>query len=149
MRIRLKPRTAVLALLLAAAACGGGEEETPAASDVAAAASEIEEIDPALAAKLPEGVPFRLAEQGRELFPVCATCHGFEGEGTQLGPSLADPEWIHGTGTLQDIERVILSGVDEPETFPVPMPVLGGGEFTAEQVRALSAYVYLLSRRGG
>ncbi|RME85216.1 MAG: hypothetical protein D6785_04670 [Planctomycetota bacterium] len=50
-------------------------------------------------------------EMGRRIFVQnCAVCHGNKGEG-KIGPNLTDPYWIHGQGTLEDIEKVITKGV--------------------------------------
>lgn len=135
-----------LGLSIAASGCGGEGESGgggPAAEEV-----ESRPVDRALANRLPAGASLDAAEQGRELFAVCATCHGFEGEGTQLGPSLRDTVWIQPGRELPQIEQVIRDGVAAPAEFPVPMPPHGGGRFTDEQIRAVATYVYLLSQGG-
>ena len=146
-RLALSRPPLLLALALALSACDR-EEPRAAESDVEEAASEVEALDPALASLLPQGVTLEMAEEGRKLFPICATCHGFDARGTQLGPSLADSQWTHGD-EFEQIRQVIVQGVAEPEDFPVPMPVHGGGAFTDEQIQALTAYVYLVARRDG
>src|SRR5690606_36033392 len=95
---------------------------------------------------LPPGVSAGQVEQGRELFVTCAVCHGLDAGGTQLGPSLRDAEWIHITGTLDEIEGVIRSGVPSPRTYPVPMAEMGGAGLDDEQLRAVASYVYAISR---
>lgn len=134
---------AAVVLVAGSTACDRpGEEE-----DVAAVPGPTEEVEPleaGIAARLPAGVQISQVEQGRELFAVCAVCHGFDARGTQLGPSLRDGEWIHTDGELARITEVITQGVAEPEEYEIPMPPLGGGDFTEEQVRALAAYVYAL-----
>jgi mono/diheme cytochrome c family protein len=99
----------------------------------------------AAAAAVPSGVDADAVEKGRELFLPCAVCHGLNGRGNQLGPSLRDPEWIHITGTLEEIERVIRDGVASPEGYPVPMVPMGGGDFDDEELRAVASYVYAIS----
>lgn len=140
-------RTAVIGTLvvalaaLAAGACGDRTDEGGAEALVSAE-DEVEELDPALSEHLAAGTTFEMAEEGRRLYLVCAVCHGLDANGTALGSSLRDGEWTTTSGELAEIERVIREGVPEPEGYPVPMPVLGGGDFDAGQVRALAAYVY-------
>lgn len=132
------------AAVVALSGCDTMDWEAPEAEvEVESAA-----LDPALAAHLPAGVSMEVAERGRELFPTCGVCHGMEGQGTQLGPALRDAEWIHISGTLEEIARITRSGVPSPEEFPVPMPVLGGGSFDEADLEAVATYVYLLSRSG-
>jgi mono/diheme cytochrome c family protein len=118
----------------------------------AAAAEEPEEEVKGAAAPgarpLPAGTTPKMAARGRKLFAeTCTVCHGPDAAGTQLGPSLVDAEWLEGGGTVPEIERVIREGVPEPQEYPVPMPPLGGGSYTEEEVRALSAYVFSLGRQ--
>jgi mono/diheme cytochrome c family protein len=120
----------------------------------AASGSEVDaepkaaEFDPALAANLPPGVTPELAEAGRALFVPCAVCHGLDGRGNQLGPSLRDTEWTHIGGSLEEIERLVREGVASPRDYPVPMAPMGGGDFDAEELRAVAAYVFAISRSG-
>ena len=139
----------VAGLFLWTGGAAGCDDQSPRA-DLAneATAHEVEEFDPALAARLPPDVSAREAEEGRELYIVCATCHALDARGTQLGPSLRDNAWITSTGEFQDIQRVIREGVPDPEEFPIPMPAGGGGDFTDDQLRSVAAYVYALSRSG-
>lgn len=135
-----------VAVLVALAGCdtiksGGAASERDAETEAPA-------LDRALAAHLPAGVRIEVAERGRELFPTCGVCHGMEGEGTQLGPPLRDADWIHISGTIEEIAGVARSGVPSPREYPIPMPVLGGGNFDDEDIRALATYVFLLSRSG-
>lgn len=129
---------------LAAGGCDREGSETANADDVAAVAAP--EIDPALGVHLPPGTTIEMAEEGRKLFPTCGVCHGLEGEGTKLGPSFRDQDWIGIQGELDEIAGVIRAGVPSPREYPVPMPVMGGGDYDADQIRALAIYVYLLSR---
>ena len=127
---------------------GGCGSDSAAAGDTARTASkqEVEAFDPTLARNLPPNVTPEAAQEGREQFLVCATCHGPDARGTQLGPALRDQEWIHIDGSFEQIQQVIRTGVPDPEEFPVPMPPGGGGAFTDEQLREVAAYVYALSR---
>ena len=155
------PRTLCLALVgIATAACGADEPEEPAAeipAEVvvqepagggtpavgAAAGVEIE------AGELPPGVTLAMVEEGQRLYAtVCTACHGPAGAGTALGPALNDTEWLNISGEFDEILNVVHTGVATPQQFPAPMPAMGGGSFNEEQVRALDAYVYSLSRQG-
>lgn len=96
---------------------------------------------------LPGRVTAEMAAEGHALFEeTCVVCHGPDAGGTQLGSSLVDDEWTHVSGEYEEIVRVIRTGVEDPEDYPVPMPPLGGGDYTDEEVRALAAYVYSLGR---
>ena len=77
---------------------------------------------------------------------VCVACHGPGGSGSAAGPVLADQEWLNISGSYDEIVAVITNGVPNPAQFPAPMPPLGGGSFTPEQVRELAAYVLALSQ---
>lgn len=143
--MRRRTTTWMVCICLCAAAAAGCDDEPEADPDSLEAAPTVESFDPEIAARLPEGRTVEMASEGRELFVVCATCHGLDAGGTQLAPSLRDGEWIHGSGEIGDIERIIREGVPEPEEFPIPMPPGGGGEFDQEQVQALAAFVYAIS----
>jgi len=95
---------------------------------------------------MPAGTDIEMARDGQRLFAVCAVCHGSDAAGTQLGPALNDSVWIHGSGSVEEIAAIIRSGIADPEEFEIPMPVMGAGDFNDEQIRALAAYVYALSR---
>lgn len=103
--------------------------------------------------ELPEGVTGAMVEAGEGLFGgagFCYTCHGEDGRGVpQLGADLTDGEWVHTDGSYDDLVRLIRVGVSsEVSTVGVPMPPRGGGRLSDNQVRALAAYVWTLSRRG-
>lgn len=126
-------------------ACRGDSGDPNEAARVASE-QEVEAFDPALAQNLPPGVTPEAAQKGRDLFVVCATCHGPDARGTQLGPPLREPEWVHIGGSYEEIQRVIREGIPEPEEYPVPMPAGGGGHFDDEQLAQVAAYVFALSR---
>ena len=53
-------------------------------------------------------------ERGEALFEIhCSGCHGGHGEADPARgvPSLADHEWLYGTGLVSDIEQVIKYGI--------------------------------------
>jgi mono/diheme cytochrome c family protein len=80
---------------------------------------------------------------------ICYTCHGPNGEGGPLAPALNDQEWIHITGDFDGIVEIIRAGVAQPAEYPAPMPPMGGASLTETQLRAVSAYVFALSRGVG
>lgn len=140
-------RAAVVTLgiaALGAVACGDRVEEE--AGPLVSEEEEVPALDPALASHLPPGADLAVAEEGRRLFVVCGVCHGLDAGGTELGPPLNDAEWIRISGELEEIEAVTRSGVADPEEYPIPMPVMGGGDFTPEQLRAVATYVHVISR---
>jgi mono/diheme cytochrome c family protein len=132
-----------LGCMLLLAACDGVAADGDPEAELA---SEMAEVPPEAMEVLPEGVTREMVVEGRELYVVCSVCHGMEGEGTQLGPPLRDGEWRRIEGDLVSIEGVVREGVRSPADYPVPMPVMGGGSFTAEELRAVSAYVYALGQ---
>lgn len=139
-------RRAVVAVLLslAAVAMEAGLPLLPAApSSVRAAAQQ-----------LPEGVTPEAVEEGRRLFHgpgACVTCHGEGGEGVSgLGPDLTDETWLHVDGSLASLQERIRAGVPAAiSRVGVPMPPRGGVRLTDDQLRAVAAYVWTLSRRDG
>lgn len=103
-------------------------------------------------AKLPEGVTQEMINQGKSLFVgagLCSVCHGPEGKGVpNLGANLADAEWVHSDGSLAGISKTIMEGVDASKsTTGAAMPAKGGSGITDEQVKAVAAYVYSISKR--
>ena len=105
------------------------------------------DVDPAI---LPEGVTVAMAQEGQEIFNgatgICFTCHVREGVGGALAPSLADAEWLNIDGEYESIVQIIMDGVPEPMEYPGMMQERAGMPLTDEQVRAVAAYVFTLSR---
>jgi mono/diheme cytochrome c family protein len=100
--------------------------------------------------QLPQGVSAEQGSEGRALYrSACVMCHGEGGQGTQLGPSIVDATWSQGSGSFEEITRVVTEGAPATEEFGVPMPPKGNGSMTDAQIRAVSAYAYSLARRGG
>jgi mono/diheme cytochrome c family protein len=105
-------------------------------------------LDSGMAAYLPPGATFEQAQMGHGLFTVCTVCHGPGAEGTQLGPSFVDGEWIGVEPDVGQIAELIRTGVPRPREYPVPMPEHGGGDFDEEELRALAVYVLTIANRG-
>jgi cbb3-type cytochrome c oxidase subunit III len=88
--------------------------------------------------------------RGRSLFlgsANCQECHGPDGMGTDLGPSLVDSAWLHGTGSYEMIVRLVTHGVTRREsTTGSPMPMRGWAPLDNDQLVAVATYVWSLSR---
>ena len=101
------------------------------------------------AQELPDGVTPAMVEAGESIYTgvgACMTCHGPEGAGTPIGPVLSDGEWLHGDGSYDFLVEIINDGVMQPTQFGVPMLPRGGTQISDDDVRALAAYVWTLSR---
>lgn len=134
----------VCALVLALTACEG---RVGGAAGGAKADAEPDDLAPV--GTLPSGVERSVAEEGRELYrKTCIVCHGEQGGGTLLGPSLTDGQWLGGrTGTLDEIAALVRDGAAASDSFPVPMHPRGDGTLTDGQLRAVAAYTYSIARR--
>lgn len=83
----------------------------------------------------------------------CTQCHGRNGKGLQHGPDLTGGHFAQTDGSIEEIVKIITSGVPEGQitnpSYPEPMPARGGDTppLTDEQIRALAAFVYSLSHR--
>lgn len=78
---------------------------------------------------------------------TCHVCHGEDAKGTAgLAPDLTAGKWLNGDGSYAFIVSTVQKGVPSPKESPAAMPPMGGVNLTADQVRAVAAYVYSLSR---
>lgn len=150
--------SAVLAIALVAG-CGGDSGGSGDASEPAAAGSDLTSqgspqgggvpelsIDPAL---LPEGVTVEMVQEGRDLFNgggICFTCHTVEATGGPLAPDLTDDVWINVDGEYSSIVELVKTGVPQPIEHLGSMLPRAGMPLTDEQVNAVAAYAYMLSR---
>lgn len=131
-RSALKSVCAVAAVATAAA-CAPSATTTVAAGEAPAAA-----VGPATPEMIAEGRTL-FASTGR-----CAVCHGQGGRGGSLGPNLQDDEWLWvepAQPLRPQVAAIIRTGIEEPREFPAPMPAMGGGNLTEQQVAALAAFV--------
>lgn len=99
---------------------------------------------------LPPGVTTEMVVRGKAVFlgaGLCLACHGPEAKGG-IGPDLTDSVWLHGDGGFDSLVKVITDGVslEVSETGQL-MPPKGGGAIRDEDVRAVAAYVWTLSKR--
>jgi mono/diheme cytochrome c family protein len=141
--------------LMAMVACGGGEPGQQAASGEAAAAetpaAQQTEAQQQGQMQLPEGVTAEMVAQGKEIFGgagLCNVCHGPNGGGVPgLGANLTDDEWLHNDGSYDGIVQTVMNGVDASESsVGTAMPPKGGSGITDDQVKAVAAYVFTLSK---
>ena len=98
---------------------------------------------------LPEGVTVAMAREGQDIFHgegVCVTCHLRQGAGGPLAPDLTDDVWLHIDGEYESMVNIIMTGVPVPQEHPGQMLARAGTSITDDQVRAVAAYVYTLSR---
>ncbi len=98
---------------------------------------------------LPPGVTAAMAQEGQSVFHgegVCVTCHLRGGGGGPLAPNLTDDVWLNIDGEYESIANIIMTGVPQPLEHPGQMLPRAGTSITDDQVRALAAYVYTLSR---
>ena len=76
---------------------------------------------------------------------ACTGCHGDHGQGSPLGPDLTGKKWLWSDGSLEGITKTINEGVSQPKQYRSPMPPMGGAQLTADQVKAVAAYVWSIS----
>jgi mono/diheme cytochrome c family protein len=139
-------------VLILGAACAGGDQQAERGTGATGEAVNVGATPSAAAGAAPTDP--KLIALGDSVFHgqvgggTCMTCHGQDAKGTQLGPNLADAQWLHGDGSYQFIVNNVTSGVTTPKQFPGVMPPKGGAPLTDDQVRAVAAYVYSLGRRG-
>ena len=114
-------------------------------------------IEPARMESFTRSYESRQIEQGALIFESsCRVCHGPQGEGTPLGPSLNRADLFNGeyldaigwSGTLDDfLISTVSAGRPLPtggSSFPQPMPTWSqafGGPFRLDQIENVVAYV--------
>ncbi|CAN5706646.1 hypothetical protein BH23GEM8_BH23GEM8_13360 [soil metagenome] len=149
MSIRRRMTAALMLAGAALVACAdGGQDGTDREEAVAEIMPQGPLLDSAMAAHLPPGATFEQAQAGHRLFTVCTVCHGPAAEGTQLGPSFVDGEWIAVEPDVGQIAEIIRTGVPRPAEYPVPMPPHGGGDFDDDELRALAVYILTVANGG-
>jgi cytochrome c5 len=101
---------------------------------------------------LPPGVTAAMIEKGKQLFGgagLCMACHGADAKGgPNIGPDLTDTVWVHHKGSYDEIHAQVVAGIGlaESESGSI-MPPRGGSGLSDADLRAVSAYVWSLSRR--
>jgi len=110
----------------------------------------------AASAQIPDSLPTEVTPQmirnGQLLFEgpgLCMSCHGKDGAGLgDAGKDLTDSAWHHSDGSFEGILTQIKAGVPvEHGAGGVQMPERGASRLTENQLRAVAAYVWSLSRR--
>jgi mono/diheme cytochrome c family protein len=82
---------------------------------------------------------------GEEGGATCVGCHGSDAAGTPLGPTLKAHDWLWSDGSYAGIQKTVREGVANPKQYRSAMPAMGGAQLTADQVEAVSAYVWAVS----
>ena len=103
---------------------------------------------------LPAGVTQAQYDKGKAVYGgagLCYACHGAKGEGV-VGPKLVAREasgWWHSDGSVEGIAKFVTAGVaKEQAKSGIMMPAKGGNsKLTEEDITAVSAYVYAISRK--
>jgi mono/diheme cytochrome c family protein len=116
------------------------------------AASTAAEGGGAAAAPAAVAVTPEMIQAGRQVYSGagnCQSCHGANGVNGRFGPNLADGTWLWVNPSSQsfaaDIAALVRRGIPQPQG-PNPMPAMGGGNLSDEQLLAVGAYVASLSR---
>ena len=106
-------------------------------------------VTAASAQDLPAGVTEQMISDGQAVFNgpgTCFACHGRDAKGIpNLGANLTDDEWTHADGTFESIVATINSGAQAASG--AVMPPKGGPNLSEEQVKAVAAYVWSLSKK--
>jgi len=103
---------------------------------------------------VPDSVTPERVAAGSEIFNngTCVACHAVAGMGVgRWAPNLSDREWLHSEGDYDGIMHTIFWGVEKDQFKAVTprrfqMNPQGGMQLTPEQLKALVAYVWTISR---
>jgi mono/diheme cytochrome c family protein len=158
MRTSEAPLTRVLSaaaiaavVVVTVAACERKTEDATPGSDTTTSAGAVGGRP--IAGEPPAGATAAMVAEGDSIFHgeaangLCFTCHGADAKGTQLAPSLVDEPWRTGDGTYQFIQDRVTQGMPNPTPpYTGPMLPMGGAQLSKDQIRAVSAYVYAISR---
>jgi glucose/arabinose dehydrogenase len=75
---------------------------------------------------------------------TCSGCHSSDGKGSVVGADLTSGSWIWGDGSLSAIAATIAQGVPAAKKSFGVMPPLGGAPLSADDLTAVSAYVWAI-----
>jgi glucose/arabinose dehydrogenase/mono/diheme cytochrome c family protein len=78
---------------------------------------------------------------------TCGGCHGSDGRGSPVGADLTDGPWLWSDGSLDGITKTITQGVAKPKQVGGAMPPYGGTALKPDELKAVAAYVYAISRK--
>ena len=100
----------------------------------------------------PEGATAAMVALGDSIFHgqaasgTCFTCHGADAKGTPLAPPLVQHQWLTGDGSYAFIQKRVTEGMPQPTApYTAPMLPMGGVQLSADQIKAVAAYVYAIS----
>jgi glucose/arabinose dehydrogenase len=101
---------------------------------------------------VPQGATREMVALGGRIYhgevggAACTGCHGESAEGTPLAPALTAHKWLWSDGGYNGIAKTITEGVLQPKEYRSPMPPMGGAQLTPDQVSAVAAYIWSISR---
>jgi glucose/arabinose dehydrogenase/mono/diheme cytochrome c family protein len=78
---------------------------------------------------------------------TCGGCHGSDGRGSPVGADLVEGAWLWSDGSLDGISKTITTGVAKPKTVGGAMPPYGGTMLKPDELKAVAAYIYAISRQ--
>lgn len=78
---------------------------------------------------------------------TCGGCHGSDGHGSPVGADLTHGPWLWSDGSIDGITKTLNQGVQHPKQAGGAMPPFGGTPLKPDQVKAVVAYVYAISRQ--
>jgi glucose/arabinose dehydrogenase/mono/diheme cytochrome c family protein len=78
---------------------------------------------------------------------TCGGCHGSDGRGSPVGADLVEGKWLWSDGSFDGISKTISTGVAKPKTVGGAMPPYGGTPLKPDELKAVAAYVYAISRK--
>ena len=151
--MRTRITTGLLTVLMLG--CSGDQaEESPGASESEQPPAPAQTPDSVGASdlELPDGVTAAMLAQGKTIFEgpgTCFACHGAAGDGTPIAPNLTDDAWLNVDGSYEQLVEIIDTGVQETKEFPGLMMPRGGSGMSDEDLSAVAAYVWSLSRPSG
>jgi mono/diheme cytochrome c family protein len=64
-----------------------------------------------------------------------------------VGADLVEGAWLWSDGSLDGIAKTITTGVAKPKNVGGVMPPYGGTTLKPDELKAVSAYVYAISRK--
>ena len=99
---------------------------------------------------VPPGSTAEQVAAGGKLYHAqsCAGCHGSDAMGSPVGPDLTSGKWMWSNGSLEGLRSTIAQGVPQPKQYRSGMPPMGGAQLSAEDLQAVSAYIWALGHQG-